>query len=385
MSADFHTRLSSELGELRDKTCLRTLRNDTHDVTMIDLSSNDYLGLMHHRQLQEHFLSEYRIEEVRLSSVSSRLLSGNFPIFDRLERFLAQLYERESALFFNSGYHMNAGILPALTTRQSVILADKLVHASIIDGIRLSSARSIRYRHQDYDQLERLIATYHTQADNIFIVTESIFSMDGDITDLPRLVELKRRYPKVLLYVDEAHAVGVRGSIGRGVADESGCIPDIDFLCGTCGKALAAEGGFLVCNRIVRDYLINRCRTFIFTTAISPFQIDWLYFVWQHIPYMTTERAMLTRLRQQLLEGLSAKGYSVITGSHICPIVMGDNHRTMAQMEALDKAGIRVQAIRPPTVPQGTSRLRLSLHARLNETDIQYFTDRIPYAAELTM
>ena len=160
------------------------------------------------------------------------------------------------------------GILPAVSDTQTLILADKLVHASIIDGIRLSTARCIRFRHNDLVQLERLLEQHHATFRQLIIVTESIFSMDGDQADLTALVRLKKRYSNVLLYVDEAHAFGVRGLRGLGCAEETGCIRDIDFLVGTFGKAAASAGAYIACCRTIREYLVNRMRTFIFTTAL---------------------------------------------------------------------------------------------------------------------
>ena len=189
-------------------------------VSMLNLSSNDYLGLADNVALKSEFLQTLDPQTCRFSSTSSRLLTGNYPAYNRLEKRLAQLYGAESALVFNSGYHANSGILPAVTDNRSLILADKLVHASIVDGIGLSKARCIRYRHNNYEQLERLVAENADQYERIFIVTESIFSMDGDESDLPRLVTLKRQYPQVYLYLDEAHAFGVRGELGLGCAEE---------------------------------------------------------------------------------------------------------------------------------------------------------------------
>lgn len=178
---------------------------------MLNLSSNDYLGLASDKVLREEFLRTVKERDLCFSSSSSRLLTGNFPAYRELETLLASLFGAESALVFSSGYHMNTGILPAVTDANTLILADKLVHASLIDGIRLSAAKCIRYRHQDYAQLENLLAKYHGSYHRIIIVTESVFSMDGDVASLDRLVELKRRYDHVMLYVDEAHGIAVRG------------------------------------------------------------------------------------------------------------------------------------------------------------------------------
>ena len=182
---------------------------------------------------------------------------------------------------FNSGYHANTGILPAVSNAQTLILADKLVHASLIDGIRLSSAKCIRYRHNDASQLQRLVSENHNLYAQIIIVTESIFSMDGDKADLCALVRLKKSYSNVLLYVDEAHAFGVRGEKGLGCAEEQDCINDIDFLVGTFGKAIASAGAYIVCRQVIREYLINKMRTFIFTTALPPVNIQWTAWVLQ--------------------------------------------------------------------------------------------------------
>ena len=192
---------------------------------------------------------------------------------------LAEMFGASGALVFSSGYHMNAGILPAVADAHTLILADKLVHASLIDGIRLSAARCIRYRHQDYGQLEALLAKSYKDHEQIIIVTESIFSMDGDVAPLDRLVDLKKRYPGVMLYVDEAHGIGVRGRSGLGVAEEQGCMKDIDFLCGTFGKALASVGAYVVCSEVMRSFLVNRMRTFIFTTALPPLNVAWTKFI----------------------------------------------------------------------------------------------------------
>lgn len=184
---------------------------------MLNLSSNDYLGLAADTALRDEFMRTLSERDFLFSSSSSRLLTGNFTVYDELERMLAEMFGASGALVFSSGYHMNTGILPAVADAHTLILADKLVHASLIDGIRLSAARCIRYRHQDYGQLEALLAKSYKDHEQIIIVTESIFSMDGDVAPLDRLVDLKKRYPGVMLYVDEAHGIGVRGRSGLGV------------------------------------------------------------------------------------------------------------------------------------------------------------------------
>ena len=239
--------INQELQTLKEKKNYRSLPPLIHEgrdvllngQRMLNLSSNDYLGLANDISLREEFLRTLTPETFLPTSSSSRLLTGNFSDYQKLEQQLATMFGTESALIFNSGYHANTGILPAICNTHTLILADKLVHASLIDGIKLSSAKCIRYRHNDISQLQRLIAENHNAYEQIIIVTESIFSMDGDEADLPALIQLKKSYSNILLYIDEAHAFGVRGKKGLGCAEEQECINYIDLLVGTLGKSIA--------------------------------------------------------------------------------------------------------------------------------------------------
>ena len=337
---------------------------------MLNLSSNDYLGIASDQKMRQDFLSNLDIDKAIFSSSSSRLLTGNYPVYQKVERLLTDLYKKESALVFSSGYHMNMGILPALADKNTLILADKLVHASIIDGIRISSAQCIRYRHQDYRQLEELLDKHHAGFRSMIIVTESIFSMDGDVSPLPLLVQLKKKYPNTFLYVDEAHAVGVRGLNGLGIAEEEDCIPEIDLLCGTFGKAFASMGGFVVCSKIFRDYLINRMRTFIFTTALPPIQLEWSFFVLNQMINMKEERMWLRKSSQKVKEALEEKGFTSTSSSHILPVVIGDSKETILKAGEMQRKGFYMLPVRPPTVPEGTSRLRISLTAGITSAEL---------------
>ena len=349
----------------RDKWMVR------NGTDMLNLSSNDYLGLASDLSLRDEFMKGLSERDFLLSASSSRLLTGNFPVHDELEKMLACLFGRDGALIFSSGYHLNTGILPAVADAHTLILADKLVHASLIDGIRLSAAKCIRYRHQDYRQLEQLLEKHQHDYDRIFIVTESIFSMDGDIAPLPLLVDLKKRYPNVLLYVDEAHAVGARGPRGLGIAEEQGCLADIDLLCGTMGKALASMGAFVVCSHTLRRYLINKMRTLIFTTALPPIQMAWTRFVLLRLAELNDRRRHLLRMSRTVQQALTARGYTSPSESHILPVIIGDSHEAILKAEDMRRKGFYVLPVRPPTVPEGTSRLRLSLTASLTEADVE--------------
>ncbi|WP_283388501.1 8-amino-7-oxononanoate synthase [Barnesiella viscericola] len=339
-------------------------------VSMLNLSSNDYLGLADNVALKSEFLQTLNPQTCRFSSTSSRLLTGNYPAYTRLEKRLAQLYGAESALVFNSGYHANSGILPAVTDNRSLILADKLVHASIVDGIGLSKARCIRYRHNNYEQLERLVAENADQYERIFIVTESIFSMDGDESDLPRLVTLKRQYPQVYLYLDEAHAFGVRGELGLGCAEEQGVVGDIDFLIGTFGKAAASMGAFVICSETMKQYLVNTMRPLIFTTALPPVNLEWTLFIVNKICDMQERREHLAQIGRRVREVLNPLNGDIVSSSHIIPYVLGESERTVEVALRLQHEGFYLLPVRPPTVPPGTSRLRISLNAECSDSDI---------------
>ena len=344
---------------------------------MLNLSSNDYLGLAADHALYADFLRQVSPRWLQPSSSSSRLLTGNHPVFDELEATLARLYGAEAALTFNGGYDANTGILPALAGKDDLILADKLVHASLIDGMRLGQAHWIRYRHNDLSHLERLLKQEGETHQRVFIVTESIFSMDGDEAPLRELVELKRRYPHIILYVDEAHAFGLRGSKGLGCAEEAGVTSDIDLLVGTLGKAAASAGAFVVCRQSVRDSLVNRMRPFIFTTALPPLVAAWSLYVIRRLPEMEDKRRRLACMARYVHEALQAQGISTASHSHIVPIPVGRSEDAIRLAEQVQRRGFYLLPVRPPTVPEGTSRLRLSLRADLTDKEVKNLTHEL--------
>ena len=330
--------INQELLTLKEKKNYRSLPqliHDGRDVTvdgrrMLNLSSNDYLGLANEVSLREAFLKTITPETFLPTSSSSRLLTGNFTAYQELEQQLATMFGAESALLFNSGYHANTGILPAVSDARTLILADKLVHASLIDGIRLSSAKCIRYRHNDLAQLRRLLEENHGMYEKMIIVTESIFSM----------------------------------------AEEQNCINDIDFLVGTFGKAAASAGAYIVCRQTIREYLINKMRTFIFTTALPPVNIQWTAWVLKHFADFRSKREHLLQISRKLKEALTEKGYNCPSVSHIVPMVVGASEDTIKKAEELQRKGFYALPVRPPTVPEGTSRIRFSLTADITEKEI---------------
>jgi len=371
---------AAKLDELKQQGNLRQFTSNIQqgrvieikNQKMLNLSSNDYLGLACDLKLREQFFDETPNELRIMSSSSSRLLTGNFPEYEQLESNLIQAFHGRAAQLFNSGYHMNIGILPALSDSKTLILADKLIHASMIDGIRLSSAKYVRYRHNDLSHLTQLLQNYHADEsfDRIIVVTESIFSMDGDETDLAELVRIKKQFAKVMLYVDEAHAIGVRGEQGLGCAEQYGVIDDIDLLVGTFGKALASVGGYLICHPIIREYLINSMRPLIFSTAQPPICMAWTDFVFQKVLTLKNERQHLHSISQYLQQAVLKKGFDCPSTSHIVPVIIGESQKTVDKAKQLQQAGFYIMPVRPPTVPKHSSRLRISLTTQVSQTDL---------------
>ncbi|HQB65548.1 MAG TPA: 8-amino-7-oxononanoate synthase, partial [Fibrobacteraceae bacterium] len=298
-------------------------------------------------------------------------------LYTQVEKKLASLYSKEAALIFNSGYHANIGILPALSSKKDLILSDKLNHASLIDGFKLGDATLVRYRHFDYEQLEEILTLRCQEFDHVFIVTESIFSMDGDIANLKRLVEIKNKF-NAFLYVDEAHAFGCRGEHGLGICEEQGVTSEVDFIVGTFGKAIGSQGAYIVCSQITRDYLINTMRSLIFTTGLPPVTLSWLLFILERLGEFKEKRAHLLSLSKLIRGYLQSNGKTTVSESHIIPIILGENKEALLAAQKWQENGFLVFPIRPPTVPMGTARLRLSLTADMNESVLKPLQSLIP-------
>ena len=374
---------AAQLDELKQQGNLRQFTSNSQQGKwieiqqrrMLNLASNDYLGLASNLSLREQFFDETPNVHRLMSSSSSRLLTGNFPEYEQLEASLSQAFAGRAALLFNSGYHMNIGILPAVSDAKTLILADKLVHASMIDGIRLSSAKYVRYRHNDLQHLSQLLQKYHDDEafERIIVVTESIFSMDGDETDLAELARIKSQFAKVMLYVDEAHAIGVRGEQGLGCAEQYQVIEQIDFLVGTFGKAMASVGGYLICHPIIREFLINRMRSLIFSTAQPPICMAWTNFIFKKQLTMTASRQHLQQLSAYLQQAVQAKGYVCPSTSHIVPVIIGESQKTVDTAAQLQQAGFYIMPVRPPTVPVQSSRLRICLNTQFQQDELDQF------------
>lgn len=351
---------------LRFKTAVRAADESGREYLVF--ASNNYLGLTHEPEVQQAARDAARWGT---GSTGSRLTTGAAFETGVLERELAEFKHAERALVFNTGYMTNLGVLFALVKPGDVVFSDELNHASIIDGCRIARAKTAVYKHNDMLDLERLLRETPVQGER-FIVTDGIFSMDGDIADLPQLVRLKEQYNACLI-VDDAHAVGVIGCDGSGTAAHYSLQGHVDIQIGTLSKALAAEGGYVAANGTIIEYLINKSRPFIFSTAL---------------PATVTASALaaLRLLRQQpekylgrlnknsaLMRSLLQKeGLEVIDGiTPIVPVLVGSTQKTMRFMDALLDAGIMVSGIRPPTVPEGTSRLRVTVTAAHSAEEIE--------------
>lgn len=347
------------LGELSDLESLAQLRN-LEPPRGLDLNSNDYLGLSTDPRMKHAILQSVNSAQ-RIASTGSRLLSGHDEAWDLLERDFARWVGAESALYFTSGYAANVGLLSAVLRPEDVVFSDSANHASIIDGIRLSKCRRIIFPHLDLNFLERELRRHASTGAARVIVVESIFSMEGDRAPLGDLAALAARYGAELV-VDEAHAIGVRGPRGAGCLAEAGLSSTAFAAVHTCGKALGAAGAFVCGPRHLRSFLINRARTFIYSTALPPYFAAQVAAGMNLAQQAERERRSLAALSAFLRSELRANGFEVAGGdSQIIPVILGQNSAALPFAEFVRACGFGVRAIRPPTVPEGTARLRLSV------------------------
>ncbi len=349
---------------------------------IVDLVSNDYLGLA---RKATDFIEDFkeRWPEAAMSSSGSRLLTVRQKEYTEFENMLERLYGNDrKALLYNSGYHANTGTLSALACKGTLIVADKLIHASLIDGIKLSGSHFYRYKHNDIASLEKILSAHSKNYERIIVVTESIFSMDGDVAPLMEIVKLKNDYPNILFYLDEAHAIGTFGKRGLGLAEELDLIDQIDVIVGTLGKGVASEGAFVITHPVMHQYLVNTSRSFIFSTALSPATVAWSQLMFEKIITMQKERNYLHIISRQLVNLLNEGGLKVTSDSHIVPVIVGDSTKAVKISEKLREDGILAMAIRKPTVPEGTARLRISLNSSLSPKEIPIIAKKILKAVD---
>lgn len=367
---------TEELRELAERGNTRVLPDDSVPG-MVDLSSNDYLGLAADTQLTSDFLGRCEAGPMLMTSSASRLLGAVQSPYRSLEELLSGLYQREATVLFNSGYHANVGLIQAISTPGSRIVADRLVHASIIDGMRLAGVPFTRSRHNDMAHVDHLVGkALEDGARRVIVIAESVYSMDGDRGAPEGLIDIKLKYgaDRVILYVDEAHAVGVEGPRGLGLVAASPRGSMVDIVVGTFGKALASVGAFATfADGEMARWCINAARSLIFSTALPPLNIRWTEWMVRQSLGMDSRREHLKSIARKVTDAVNSLTGSCLEPSHIIPIIVGDSVKAVELSRRLAAEGFKVLPIRTPTVPPGTERLRVSLSAALTDAQIDSF------------
>jgi glycine C-acetyltransferase/8-amino-7-oxononanoate synthase len=335
---------------------------------MVDFSSNDYLGLSAHPALGA--AAREALDRHGTGAGAARLMSGDLTVHHELEAAIAKFKGKEAALLVNSGYQANTGLVPALAGRHDAVFADRLCHASLVDGALLSRARLFRFEHNDMGDLQRLLNQRRDQFEKSLIVTESVFSMDGDLAPLRDLVELKNAHRCEML-VDEAHATGVFGPRGEGCVEAWGLTDEVEFVMGTFSKALGGFGAYVAGNRADIDYLINSLRSFIYSTALPPAVVASNLAAVKLCREGKTDGAELLRRSEQFRRDLRQTGFDVRGESQIIPVMMGTSEKALWVGRKLAERGLLAVPVRPPTVPRGASRIRISLCSAHSDSQLQ--------------
>lgn len=361
-------KIEIELKDLEKDFRLRTIK--TNDKELLNFSSNDYLGLVNDKKLFEEFSSNINFNEFKFSSASSRLIDGSYSVVMNLEDEVEKIYKKP-CLVFNSGFDANSSLIETFYGKESLIITDRLNHASIYDGCVNSGAIILRYNHLDMVALEKLLEKYSNEYKDILVVTETVYSMDGDIANIKAIVNLKRKY-NFQLMVDEAHSYGV---YGYGIAYNENLVKDIDFLVIPLGKGGASIGAYVICDEILKKYLINKSRKFIYSTALPPINNLWNLYILKNIVNFENRIKNLKKLVDFSLEKLKDLEIKTISSTHIISIIIGKNQEATALSEILKTKGYLTYAIKEPTVPKNTARLRLSLAADMKIEDLDKFFD----------
>lgn len=367
----FYNKLTLELEELKKKDNLRSLK-DLDTLPLINFSSNDYLGLAKDIKLRERFFKETPMETLEFGSCGSRLLGGNYRDIVEFEKDIDKVFKR-SSLVLNSGFDANTLVLETFYKKGDVIFTDRLNHASIYDGILHAGVKIVRYKHLDYKDLEKKLLKFRDLYKNALIITESIYSMDGDIVDLEKMVHLKEKY-STQLFLDEAHSYGV---MGYGQGFNLNLVSSIDFIMLGLGKGGGSTGGILILDKIAKNYIINKGRKFIYTTAPSPSQTLWNRFIFNEIPKFKDRILYLEKLKNHLYKELKIAKIETSSSEQIVSIVIGNNKDTILIASLLQEKGYLLFPIKEPTVPKGSSRLRLTLTVDISLEDITLFVKNL--------
>lgn len=369
---------------LPETLCQKLLQRAEHNALrqlvvpgrLVDFSSNDYLGFAKSEEVfqQTHeflIVKNYKVN----GATGSRLLSGNHSVYPETEEYIARFHQAEAALIFNSGYDANVGFFSSVPQRHDIILYDELSHASIRDGIQMSLARSFKFRHNDLVDLENLLNKHNQTTDNrqpttIFIITESVFSMDGDSPDLKKMVQLAEKH-NAYLVVDEAHALGVLGENGEGLVQQLKLQDKVFARIMTFGKALGCHGAAVLGSEPLRSYLINFARSFIYTTGLSPHSVATILVAYQHLAKSQQEREKLFQNITFFKQSLPSSVSHLPSASTIQSVIIPGNERVKSIAQHLQQNGFEVKPILSPTVPEGQERLRFCLHSFNTETQIE--------------
>jgi 8-amino-7-oxononanoate synthase len=347
----------------------RSQRRRLAEIQGVNFCSNDYLGLAENPRLRTEVADAVHNAE-KIGGTGSRLLSGQTDEWRELEDEFAKFAGTQSALFFTTGYAANIGLLSSLVGKDDVVFSDERNHASLIDGMRLSGVRKVIYPHLNLNALEGALRREADAPWRKLIVTESVFSMDGDIAPLVEIATLAEKYHAALI-LDEAHATGVHGPSGHGLAAAAGIASKVLATIHTCGKALASAGAFVCGPAVLKEHLVNHARMFIFSTALPPYFAAQIRAALRLAEGMDEDRASLLHRAVDLCTNLESEGFDTAgSASQIVPVVLGNNDATLDAAEHLQRDGFAVRGIRPPTVPEGGSRLRLSLTTRISQEEL---------------
>ena len=363
-------------GLFRERRVINSAQGATISIggkNFLNFSSNDYLGFANNRELKQHMVNA--INEYGIGAGSSQLVTGHIEPHEKLEKKLATFFNKKSALVFSSGYHANLAIASALINKNTIIFQDKLNHASLVDAALLSKGKLVRYRHCDLIHLKSLLEKY--KGNELVVMTDGVFSMDGDYAPLIGITKLCRTY-NALLIVDDAHGIGVLGENGAGIAEEMGLEKKIDLLIGTFGKSFGAAGAFIVGSETIIEAFIQKARTYIYTTALLPSLAATIIHTLNMIKESNDMRLHIRELVADYKKLSKKAGVRVSKfDSHIQPLIIGGANETIQVSKALYKKNILVSAIRPPTVPKDTSRLRISITAAHTKKDISFLVKTI--------
>ncbi len=339
--------------------CEAIIKLNGHDV--INLSSNNYLGFANHPRLKKAAMDA--IETYGVGAGAVRTIVGNMDIHEKLDEKIANFKHEEAALVFQSGFACNAGVIQAITDEKDLIISDELNHASIIDGVRLSKASRAVFKHSDMEDLERVLKEKRDQFDNVLIITDGVFSMDGDIAKLPEIVKLAKAY-RAMTYVDDAHGSGVLGRSGRGTVDHFNLHGQVDFIIGKLSKAIGVVGGYVCGSKASKEWLLHRGRPLLFSTAMMPSAAAAIIEAFNMLEETTEFTDRLWDNAKYFKQALVQKGFDIgHSETPITPIMVGDEAKTMAFSKELLKRGVYVSGIVFPTVPKGKGRIRCMVSA----------------------